>query len=270
VTGLLAARDVVEGRFTATTPVSTLLASDLSPLVGDRTVVELVSHTAGYLPNPQDLDVTTRPNEPAADYTRERLARCLGRPPCSVGGAMRGTYLYSNLGSGLLGVALADARDGGYEALVQERLAGPLGLVDTHLREASDLSRTVPGTTPTGEAVGPASMGVLAGAGELLSTTDDQLKLLTVLLDPPFDWRPVVELATSATTSTGAIAWGIDRVRVDGRLIFSKTGEQAGYSSIILWSQSEGVGVVAFTPVGRSSRTLAGLALEALRLARTP
>jgi hypothetical protein len=52
--------------------------------------------------------------------------------------------------------------------------------------------------------------------------------------------------------------------------VFSKTSEQAGYSSIILWSPSEGVGVVAFTTTGRSSRTLAGLALEVLRSEGVP
>ena len=262
VTGLIAAKGIVEGRFQATMPASTLLAADLSGLAGDRTLVELASHTAGYLANPRNLDVATMPTQPAAAYTRERLALCLSRPDCSVAPSQRGTYVYSNLSPGLLGLALADQAGVDFETLVQTRLARPLGLVDTHVRAASDLSRTVPGLTPTGETVQPAAMGALAAAGELLSTTDDVLVLLAQLTAPAGEWQAPIELAVAPTTSTGAIGWCIDRLRIDGRLRFSKTGEQAGYSSIVMWSPAEGTGVVAFTTVGRSSRTLAGLASE--------
>lgn len=268
VTGLLAARDVVEGRFEATTRVSTLLAADLSPLVADRTLVELASHTAGYLPTPRNLDFATMPNQPAAAYTRERLAVCLSRLDCSVGAAQRGVYLYSNLGPGLLAVALTDHHGVTYEELVQARLARPLGLVDTHVRAASDLSRTVPGLTPTGETVQPAGMGVLAGAGELLSTTDDLLTLMRQLTAPSGAWQAPIELAVAPTTASGAIGWSIDRSRIDGHLVFSKSGEQAGYSSMLMWSQAEGVGVIALTTVGGASRTLAALAIEVLEQGR--
>ena len=57
VTGVLAARDVTDGTLTPSTPVRELLASDLAPFVGDRTVLELVTHTAGFLPNPEGLIV---------------------------------------------------------------------------------------------------------------------------------------------------------------------------------------------------------------------
>ncbi|MDX2010074.1 MAG: serine hydrolase domain-containing protein [Myxococcaceae bacterium] len=270
VTGLMAAREVADGRLAAATPASTLLGGDLAPLVGDRTLVELASHTAGYLNLPRNLDFMTLPYEPGAAYTRARLADCLARAECSVGAAQRGTYQYSDLGSGLLALALADGHGGDFEALVAARFTGPLGLSDTRLRNSADLTRAVSGLTPRGDPVGPASMGVLAGAGGLLSTCDDMLRLLEVLLRPTPEWRAAVELAVAPTTGTGAIGWSIDRVRLDGRLVFLKTGEQAGYSTLLLWSPADDVGLIAFTTVGRSSRTLVGLALELLEAFRGP
>ncbi len=266
VTGLLAARDVVEGAYAADAGVSTLLGADLSPLVGDRTVLELVTHTAGYQPNPMNLAFTTMPLSPAAGYSRAQLATCLASAGCSTARIPRGEYLYSNLGVGLLGLALQDRHGVDFETLVSTRLTSVLQMTDTHTRAASDESRLLMGVTPTGLAAPAATMGVLGPAGEVCSTGDDLMKLLDVLVHPTGALAPAIALATTPAANSGRIAWAIDVVNARSRRLLAKSGEQAGFSSQLMWSPSLGVGVFALTNRGASSKTLAALSLDLLDL----
>lgn len=269
-TGLLAAQDVAEGRFSASTPLSTLLASDLGPLVGDRTVLEAVTHSAGYSANPRNLAFATNPESPAAGYSREQLATCLAAAGCSLGPASRGQYLYSNTSVGLLGIALADHHQTSFEALVSSRISRPLGMRDTGLSNTSASTRWVDGLTPEGAVVKPATMGVLAPSGALVSTADDMLLFLDALLRPPPALAPGVRLATAPAWPNARIGWAIDRLSLHGLSLAAKSGEQAGYSSMLMWNSDRGVGVVALAPVGASSKTLAALCLDLLERTLEP
>jgi CubicO group peptidase (beta-lactamase class C family) len=266
VTGLLAARDVVDGEYPADAGLGSLLGADLSPLVGDRTVLEAVTHTAGYQANPTNLAFATMPLSPAAGYSRAQLASCLASANCSTARATRGEYLYSNLSVGLLGVALLDRRGVDFETLVTERLTSVLQMSDTHTRAASDESRMLLGVTPTGVAAPIATMGVLGPAGDLCTTGDDLMKLLDVLVRPRGALAPAITLATSPATDTGRIAWAIDLVSPRSMRLLSKSGEQAGFSSQLMWSPTLGAGVFALTNRGASSKTLASLSLDLLAI----
>lgn len=268
VTGLIAARSVVAGDFAADTLARTLLRDDLAPHLGDRTVAELATHTAGYNANPRDLDLMGQPHSPAAGYSRAQLAVCLASAECSTARATRGQYLYSNLSVALLGIALTDRYDQPFEALVAERLARPLGMVDTHLRPLADDARIVRGWTLAGVPVPPATMGVLAPAGELLSTGEDMLRLLDAMVRPRGEMAPVVALATRAVRPGVAMGYAIDLLSRRGLDVWAKSGEQAGYSSMIMGCPALGAGVFALTNVGMSSRTLAGLTIDLLVVLR--
>ena len=276
ITGILAARDVVEGRFTESAQVSTLLSADLAPLVGDRTVAELVTHTGGYADNPRNLAFMTNPLSPGTGYSRGQLEYCLRLPMCADGPKPRGQYQYSNLGVSLLGIALQDLHGVSFDALVQERLAGPLGMTDTRVVSQSDATRWVTGLTPAGTngmgglIVQPATMGVLAASGELMSTTADMLRLLDVLTEPKGPLGPAIERATTSLRADGSMAWAIELRTMRGLSLAVKGGDQAGFSSMVMWSSTERIGVVAFTTVGMSSKTLAGLGLEVLVAVRGP
>ncbi|MDP1917800.1 MAG: serine hydrolase domain-containing protein [Myxococcales bacterium] len=266
VTGLLAARDVVEGEYAADAGLGSLLSADLAPLAGDRSVLEAVTHTAGYQANPMNLAFTTMPLSPAAGYSRAQLATCLAAAGCSTARIPRGEYLYSNLGVGLLGLALQDRRGVDFETLVSTRLTSVLQMTDTHTRAASDESRLLMGVTPTGLAAPAATMGVLGPAGDLCSTADDLMKLLDVLVHPRGPLAPAIALATTPAANSGRIAWAIDVVNTRSMRLLAKSGEQAGFSSQLMWSPALGVGVFALTNRGASSKTLASLSLDLLGL----
>ena len=260
VTGLIAARGVVAGDFTADTRARELLAPDLASAVGDRTVLELVTHTAGYNPNP--MNWTGPPESPAAGYSRAQLAACLAIPACSTARAVRGRYLYSNLSVGILGLALADRYATTFEQLVTERLTRDLGMLDTHTRALADEARFVGGHTLQGAAVSPATMGALASAGELLSTGEDMQRLTAALVSPPAALAPAVTLAATPSTASAQVGFAIDVISRRGLDLRAKSGEQAGYSSMVMWCPAMRAGAFALANLGHSSRTLAALLIE--------
>jgi hypothetical protein len=135
-------------------------------------------------------------------------------------------------------------------------------MVDTHTRARSDDARIVGGLTFAGLPVPPASMGALAPAGELLSTGDDLLLLVRALVRPPAAWEATVRLATAPSAAAPQVGFAIDVLSRRGLDLRAKSGEQAGYSALVMWCPSLRVGAFALTNLGASSKTLAALLID--------
>ena len=98
-----------------------------------------------------------------------------------------GRIAYSNLGVGLLGLALVNAaRAGSYAELVRSRICVPLGMTDTDVLANIDPDRLAVGYQ-RGRPIDHWSLTGLAGAGALLSTGNDMLKFLAAQLQPGLD-----------------------------------------------------------------------------------
>ena len=172
-TGLLLAREVVEGALSLDQPVSDLLPELAAVPAGSATLGSLASHTSGLPRLPPGLwrkALGTGRRDPYADIDGPALVAALRGVRLRRPG---GPAAYSNLGYGLLGHALAVHRATTYDAAVRDRITGPLGMADTGC-VPTDQSRVVPGTTRRGKPH-PVAWGfdALAGAGALWSTVDD-------------------------------------------------------------------------------------------------
>jgi CubicO group peptidase (beta-lactamase class C family) len=112
-------------------PVAQYLPADvIMPKRGGRRIalIDLATHTSGLPRRPGDIAPADWAN-PYADYSIVQLYAFLGRYRLrrDIGAA----HLYSNLGMGLLGHALALRAGGDFETLVRKRITAPLGMVDT-------------------------------------------------------------------------------------------------------------------------------------------
>jgi serine-type D-Ala-D-Ala carboxypeptidase/endopeptidase len=123
------------------------------------------------------------PGNPYADYNSVRLYEFLdrhgvARPPDA-------SFLYSNLGVGLLGQALADRAGTTYAELLRQQVTAPLHLGDTVVAlSASQQARFIQGHRPDYQPAGPWALDALAGAGALRSTAADMLSYLAANLNP--------------------------------------------------------------------------------------
>jgi CubicO group peptidase (beta-lactamase class C family) len=137
--------------------------------------VDLATHTSGLPSAPANLHPAD-PLNPWGDYSVDDLYAFLN------GYALRdapGTrFVYSNIGEGLLGLALALRDKTAYADGVRARIAKPLGLVDTTYElSPSQQARLAPGYDGDQNVIEAWSFTeATAGAGELLSTVNDLLK----------------------------------------------------------------------------------------------
>ena len=146
-TSLALAGLVADGKLKLDDEVKTLLPAGQVTMPSrsgkEITLLQLSTHTSG-LPRMPDNKAPKDPKDPFADYDAAKLYAFLSgytltRDP----GAQ---WEYSNLGVGLLGHALSLKANKTYEALVADRITGPLKLKDTTIAlSAEQTKRLAPG-----------------------------------------------------------------------------------------------------------------------------
>ncbi|MGD0189212.1 MAG: serine hydrolase [Rhizomicrobium sp.] len=252
-TALLLADMVERHEVTLDEQVQTLLPADrvTIPVFQGRqiTLADLATHTADLPLRPTNLP-SKDPVNPYAGYTEDQLyaflsAFKLKQPP--------GThYEYSNVGYGLLGVALARHENSDYANLVARRITGPLGMTDTRIVPAETaLAREAVPYDKDLKPVPHEDEGVLEAAGSYRSTANDLLKLLDVALG--FRRSPLkasLDMMTKVRRPGGmqpstfiALAWNV--YDDDGREIIYKNGSVNGYRAFMGYDVKAHLGIVA-------------------------
>ena len=262
-TSLLLADGVVRGEWSLGTPVRDLLPEgSMVPSRGgvEITLEHLATHTSG-LPNaPIPIVAGTikmlRGHDPYAHLTEGGLLRALGaaklkRTPGT------GRIHYSNLGVGVLGLALAHAVGRSYADLVEERICGPLGLMDTrvdgHL-SVEQRSRLVAGHRGRGKPAEPWPLNGMPAAGALRSTADDLLRFQSAQLNPDDTALADAIRLTHVHREDPRLTIGLGWMRLDRpHLLWWHNGGTGGYRSfagfrpdqrdavVVLSNQSRGV-----------------------------
>ena len=145
------------------------------------TLVDLATQSSG-LPRMPTNFAPKDPSNPYADYTEQQALDFvshyeLTRDP----GA---EYEYSNLGMGLLGIALCHREGVDYETLVRRHVLEPLVMNDTRVTFTPAMrERLALGHDEQGNVVSNWDIPALAGAGALRSTVNDMLKYLAANVD---------------------------------------------------------------------------------------
>lgn len=276
-TGLLLAEAVERGAVQPDDPVDRYLPDTLiAPAHEGRsiTLLQLATHRSGLPRIPANLQPIPDPTDPYAHYTVRALYAFLDgyrvvRPPDSA-------YAYSNLGTGLLGHVLARQADTSYAALIQQRIAEPLGLDDTGIALTADpQSRFAQGYNLAGAPTPPWQIPSLAGAGALRASTADMLTYLRAHWTAPDTTRlgramrrattPLadVDLGNNAAFVGTRIAYGWHVTPRDGQSIVWHNGGTGGFSSFIGFNRATGQGVALLVSAGGVAQqaTAAGFAL---------
>lgn len=247
-TAQLLANAVQAGQVTLDAPLTTLLPGFKLPVFEEQQIalVDLATQTSGLPRLPLNL-VPRNMADPYADYDATRLrdflaGYTLARKP----GA---SYEYSNLGYGLLGYALASKAGKSYEALVQEKITGPLGMTSTAQALSADMrTRLAPGHGPDGKPAANWEMDALAGAGALRSDADDMLRHVSAFMkatDGAYSLARQPLRNTEAANTRIALGWHITPVRKQE--VVWHTGATGGYGSFAGFTADGKLGVVILT-----------------------
>ena len=182
--GVLLADMAERGMVRLDEPVRRLIpAAGLSRPAGDDiTLLDLVTHRSSLPAIPANYRPVD-PANPAADFHVSELyaylrTRGVHRRP-------RASFLYSNLGFGLLGHALSQRAGVDYETLLRQTITGPLGMPDTVVNLSPEQQRRfLQGYNDFREPIPAWDFDALAPAGGLRSTAPDMLGWLEANLHP--------------------------------------------------------------------------------------
>jgi len=222
------------------------------------TLLDLATHSAGL---PRELaDPDAKPSDnPFSAFDRAYYWKWVGsHEPAYVPGT---TTLYSNLGFGLLGDALAKAGGADYSAVLAEEVLKPAGLADTaNTLTDAQKQRLMTGLDPFGKpdpnAVVPDVMYASAG---LYSTADDMARWMRWHLDGarqakeafaldhalwlPYDGLKSV-VGTEVTDADGmGLGWVVSLPRNGAPLLLGKSGGLGGFMTYAVLSPNRGLGV---------------------------
>jgi len=182
-TSLVLADMVVRGEVKLEDPVAKLLPPAVKVPGRDGreiTLLDLANQVSGLPRLPGNLSPADG-GDPYADYGPAKLYEFLSG--YALTRAIGEKYEYSNLGVGLLGLALASKAGLGYEELVRSRVLEPLGMSDTAITLTDSMkARFATGTGPSLRPVKPWAFDALAGAGAIRSTANDMIKFLTAAM----------------------------------------------------------------------------------------
>ncbi|MER7701733.1 serine hydrolase domain-containing protein [Kitasatospora sp. NPDC097605] len=275
-TSLALARLSLAGTVGLDEPLADVLAGALPagvavPARGGEPIVlrHLSIHTSGLprLPAGMLLPSLLTPNkpDPYAHCTPEWLLASLGRT--KVRAVPGRSFRYSNLGAGLLGLALAHRAGTDYAGLVRREVCEPLGLADTVLApDAEQAARLAPGHTGGGRPVPGWNLAGLAGAGGLKSTAADLALFLRAQLaagtDDGSPLGPAVALTREVRHRVNPFAWmhlgWLGRrlhPRQGGHLQLWHNGGTGGSRSFAAFDPEKQVGVIVLANTRRSVDT---------------
>jgi D-alanyl-D-alanine-carboxypeptidase/D-alanyl-D-alanine-endopeptidase len=269
-TGLLLAREVASKKLALADAADAHLPEQLRGHRGTRDVTlgMLVSHYSGHKNRPENqtdrdwdgqTDASSDRLSPAQGYSAADLAACLQR--CTKGRPAT-KYLYSNVGIGLLGLALEHhVGANGYHDLLRRTLLADFALGDVwgkvdEIPQAVRKRRTASySTTPNGRVVGRFSqMGVMAGAGEISMTGHAMRSFLQVLTGMRGVFPMVDEAIRPLETANKGehIGYALDILSSSDGPVYAKAGSTVGgFSTYIAFRRNPKVGVALMANVDK-------------------
>jgi CubicO group peptidase (beta-lactamase class C family) len=277
LTGIIFAKKIKEGKF----PNTDAKAYRLLPLsVGQYfdksiTLQQLATHYSGLKSMPENTITAFRDENndgkndsvswsPGTNYSLQNFQDCLTAGKCKPQNSPGTSYIYSNLGAGLLGLIMAQQLGyGNYETLLTQEMTSKLGMNST----GTNNSRFLNGISEDRKAYGYdsnntvhafADMGILAGAGEVLTTCNDMIRLLENLVGlSTSHLDDGISLATTAQASSGIgnIGYAIELAPLSGfndrcsakfsnESVSLKGGNTAMHSAFLVWHKPSKTGLI--------------------------
>jgi len=242
---------VVKGEVTLDDPVQRYLPDSVHvpSRNGKLITLDLLSTQRSGLPRVPNNFAPANPNDPYADYGTTRMYAFLNgytltRDPGE-------SYEYSNLGVGLLGVALARRAGTSYENLVLQRVIRPLNMTDTRVTLTPELRGRLAVGHAGGHEVSNWDFDALAGAGAIRSTAQDMAMFVAAAagltrtrLDSAFALTELIQFDAGPDMRIG-LGWHV--IGTDTSMVYWHNGGTGGYHSFIGFDPHRRIGAVVLS-----------------------
>ncbi|GAA4340671.1 hypothetical protein GCM10023149_52300 [Mucilaginibacter gynuensis] len=267
-TAVLLAYYVNEGKVKLTDPVTKYLPDSVAanPELQQITLLSLSNHTSGLARMPDNWEKQAfEPLNPYKNYNKQLLFAYLKN--CKLETKPGEKYAYTNLGVGLLGIALEKISGKSYEVMVKELIAKPLGLKSTVQHITPELApRFVTVYNAEGKATPAWDFDALASCGALRSTVTDLLAYAKANMQSatgtskPAKAMELTHHITFEKDAKMGLGWHI--IFVDGVNYIFHNGGTYGSSSFLAFNTEKNLAVVVLSNAAESTD---GLGTELLK-----
>ena len=239
-TGLLLSEALLAKKVRLDSTLKELLGGERAfadPRVGEITLLQLATHTSGLPRLPSNMGwLNGLSKDPYKNYSRKNMLDFLAK--ARLDGPAPYPASYSNFGVGLLGELLAGVEGTTWEALVEKKITGPLGMKDTMAQPGAEQAARLAPPYDGGKPARSWTFQAMAGAGALRSTAADLILFGKALLTP--DETPLgaaikgmMEVRASHPDMGADIGLGIFIGTIDGRREYFHSGGTGGYRSML-------------------------------------
>ena len=250
-TATLLAYYVNDGQVKLTDPITKYLPDSVAvnQSLSGITLLNLINHTSGLPSVPDNLkENMADPFNPYKDYTKELMYAYLKtcRPITKPGEV----YAYSNLGVGLLGAILQYVSGKTFNAMVNDIITHPLGMLSTAQYLNPLFSPRFASVYDSGGRETLAwEFDVLAPCGALRSTVNDLLRYARVNMHPGTDklGRAIALTHQVTFTKDVKIALGWHIIPVNGVSYYFHNGGTYGSNSFLAFNAEKNVAIVVLS-----------------------
>jgi serine-type D-Ala-D-Ala carboxypeptidase/endopeptidase len=233
------------------------------PSYKDRTITltDLSTHTSGFPFWPPGVPQTNEGAKSMSKYSMGELYQYLTH--CKLTRDPGSQWEYSNLGAGILGIALGNRIGLDYETLLREKITDPLGMKNTGITLTESMKNNIGrGHDANLKGTDDWNIPIFPGAASIKSTADDMLTLLGAFLG--YTHSPLKSAMDAmfrvhrpGPDFTQALGWSIIQSAPGDSGIAVSGGETIGYSSSIAVDLKNGIGIVVLSNSAEGEKDLA-------------
>lgn len=210
--------------------------------------LNLSNHTSGLPRLPTNLDLTkVNPENPYKSYKEQELKEYL---TIHLELTNKGEYQYSNLGAGLLGYTLSKIENVTYESLLQSEIFSKYNMQNSTAEIDKIKTKLVRGLNNEGNEIPNWEFSALAGAGSILSTTEDLSKFAIAQFNFSNKELKLTRKKTFEVNKNMDIGLGWHLLKSQSTNIwYWHNGGTAGYSSSMVIDQKTKNGIIILSNV---------------------
>lgn len=212
------------------------------------TFESLANHSSGLPRLPFNMDLLNRTN-PFKSYDDERLKNYL-EDLMRIQESNKNTYVYSNLGAGLLGHTLGLSQEMQFQDLLKKKVFDPYEMTNSFSSNEGLNARIVKGINEAGEEVSNWDFDVLFGAGGMLSTTEDLSKFAFAQFNAEDKALALTRKETFVVDENISVGLGWHLLKQkNGSLFHWHNGATGGYTSSMTLDVESEKGVIILSNI---------------------
>ena len=221
---------------------------------------ELANHTSGLPRIPSNMMVPSilSSRNPYKDYSDLKLEKYLMRKVKVTD--QPESFVYSNLGFGLLGYTLSKIENKSYNDLLHQKIFSKFGMTNSSTVRSEPESDLVRGLNKNGSKTPNWDFASLESAGAILSTTEDLSKFAVAQFDETDKDLALTRELTFSINENEAIGlgWFIYMAR-SGEVLYRHKGVTRGYTSAMIIDTENRTGIIILSNVSGVSKKIGNI-----------